>query len=116
MEQPIKDGKSRVFRVLYKNNPSFRIDESCPYFAEEDYTFVGRFRVVGLDDLFALLNNAAGTPNPLGSKEGQDYIRHHLLHTSMSVGDIAIDETDGRAYLVAPFGFKPVLKKALIYP
>lgn len=106
----------KTFKVLYKNNPSFRVDSSCPFYAEEDYTFMGRFKVVGLDDLFEFLNDAAAEPNPLGSPERQAFIRSNFLHTSMSVGDLAIDEADGQAYLCDSFGWKKVLKKSLVFP
>lgn len=43
------------------------------------------------EEMFALLNDGMETPNPLGTPEGQQFIRNNGVgHTSMSVGDFII--------------------------
>ena len=111
MEDLISDGSSKTFKVWYKNDPSFRVDAEEKNVAIEDFTFMGRFKVVELDDLFELLNT---DNNPLGSFERQTFIRSNFLHTSMSVGDMAIDESTGLAYLCASFGWQQVTVKPLV--
>lgn len=72
---------------------------------------MGNMTAYSLDCLFALLNDGdANNPSPLGTVERQAFIRHMKLHTSMSVGDIAVDRNDNISYICAPFGWEPIKK------
>jgi hypothetical protein len=77
---------------------------------EDEFVSVGKFIATDLEDLFALLNDGLEVGNPLGSQERQEFIRAQRIHTSMSVGDVAVDLETGQAYIVAPFGFSRVEK------
>ncbi len=59
--------------------------------------------------LFAVYNDGAEIPNPLGSKEGQDKIeRTGVYHTSMSINDFVV--IDGDVLIVDGCGFKNIGK------
>lgn len=112
VESPkVKAQKSKTFRVLYCHNRRNLPFETPTHYDSDNYTMVGRFKVEDLQDLFHFLNDALDEPNPLGCPESQLFIRKHLLHTSMSVGDIAIDESDMQAYYCASIGWQPILKR-----
>jgi hypothetical protein len=73
-------------------------------FTTENYAYLGNHDANGLDGLFALLNNDS---NPLGSDEWQHLIRQGITdHTSMSVGDVAVDRDTGERFLCAAFGWE----------
>lgn len=75
------------------------------------YVHMGNFESQTLNSLYALLNDGLSAPNPLGSRERQDFIRHEMLHTSMSVGDLAEDRSTGKLFMCAPIGWESVTFK-----
>lgn len=57
--------------------------------------------------MFALYNDGAKIPNPLGTKEGQEKLRSlGVGHTSMSVSDFVV--IDGDVLIVDGVGFKNI--------
>jgi hypothetical protein len=79
---------------------------------EEAYHFVGTHAAKDVDELFALLNDAReheGIPNPLGSPKIQELVISHYAggpgHTSMSVGDVAIDLEEQKVLMCASTGW-----------
>ena len=63
------------------------------------------------EELFALYNDATSVPNPLGTKEKQEYIKKiGVGHTSMSVGDFIVFGEDKKdIFVVDMMGWKEVV-------
>lgn len=59
------------------------------------YRYVGTFEADDPDALFELLQDGGGG---LGDETMQHYVLRHVLHTSMSLGDVAIQRTNGRLF------------------
>jgi hypothetical protein len=109
--------KPKSYRVFYQDNRMFR--EQAADFSSEGpialprKTFEEHYHEVGVfvaehgdpDDIFALLNDAAGIPNPLGDPASQQRIRELDLHTSMSKGDILQDVESGKMLWCASMGW-----------
>jgi hypothetical protein len=109
--------KPKKFRVFYADSLMFR--EQCMDFSSDGplalpaATFKKHYHEVGifeapngrLEEIFALLNDAAGIPNPLGEESSQLKIRELDLHTSMSKGDILQDVETGEMFYCASFGW-----------
>lgn len=108
---------AKVFRVYYQDHQMFR-EQACDFshegpialpraVFEKHYHEVGAFKAErgSPDEIFALLNDAGGIPNPLGAPEVQAKIRELDLHTSMSKGDILQDLETGKMLWCASFGW-----------
>jgi len=86
---------SVYYRKQLERNP---FGEKAPIFNKADFHYMGNHEAKNIDDLFGLLN-AAGRANPLGSAEWQHLIRQGVTdHTSMSVGDVAVDYNTGEVF------------------
>jgi hypothetical protein len=109
--------KAKSYRVFYQDSRMFR-EQACDFSSEGPIalprsTFEKHYHEVGIfeapngrpDDIFALLNDAAGIPNPLGDPSSQQKIRELDLHTSMSKGDILQDVATGKMLYCASFGW-----------
>jgi len=68
------------------------------------FVFMGDIEARTLDSVFHILNQDEG---PLTTQERQDFIREKQVHTSMSVGDVAVDEA-GEAWVCASLGWERV--------
>lgn len=92
----MRDGEGKVMAM-----PKSRFTKS--------YRLVGMFSVSGLEHLFRLLNDADGVENPLGADVIQRYVISHMEggpgHTSMSVGDIAVDLEANKMFICASLGW-----------
>ena len=72
---------------------------------ERCYRYVGAFEAESLDELFTLLQNGGGG---LGDKTVQQYVIRPVKHTSLSMGDIAVERESGKVWLLALAGWKQV--------
>jgi flagellar basal body rod protein FlgG len=68
---------------------------------DERYTRMGEFEAEGLDKLFGLLNQEG---NPLASHQYGSVVTA-AQHTSMSVGDVAMDQSTGVYHICQPIGW-----------
>lgn len=113
--------KTKSYAVFYQDGEMFR-RTSGVFDAAEDgttmalptsefrahYRYVGTHQTSGLEDLFALLNDAKeheGIPNPLGDPRLQELVIRQVGHTSMSKGDVAVDLETGKLWFCASIGF-----------
>ena len=109
--------RSKAYRVFYQDHKMFR-EQACDFSSEGPIalpkkTFEEHYHEVGVflapegrpDEIFALLNDAGGIPNPLGSPECQRRIRELDLHTSMSKGDIIQNLETGEMLYCASIGW-----------
>lgn len=109
--------KPKSYRVFYQDHQMFR-EQACDFSNEgpialPKQTFEKHYHEVGVfvaengrpDEIFALLNDAAGIPNPLGDPRSQLKIRELDLHTSMSKGDILQDTATGKMLYCASLGW-----------
>lgn len=77
----------------------------------EDWSFMGVMGAKDCDDLFRNLNEPSGRNNPLCHPEHPDgaVLQRTAVrmagHTSMSVGDIAIEMESGKAWICANEGW-----------
>lgn len=109
----------RVFDVYYRKDvaagfrDSLRSVAGCATrpFVEGAYVLVGTVSARDVDELFALLNDGTSRPNPLGTAEKQEFIRAEFLHTSMSVGDVAIDKETGDALECGTVGWEKLSRE-----
>jgi hypothetical protein len=62
------------------------------------YRYVGTFEAATLDELAGKLQNGGGG---LGDKTMQKYVIRAVQHTSLSIGDIAIERDTGRVWFAA---------------
>jgi hypothetical protein len=91
------------YRKQMERNP---FGEHGTDFKVLDFHYMGNHDADSVDGLFALLNGATETPNPLGSDQWQHLIRQGVTdHTSMSVGDVAVDRDTKEAFRCDSFGW-----------
>lgn len=78
---------------------------------KQSYRFVGVHQAENLHRLFDLLNgelylNGIQQPHPLGDPQIQDLVIEGIPgHTSMSVGDVAVDLETGQRVICASIGW-----------
>ncbi len=71
------------------------------------YRYVGTFEATHIDVLYGLLNDGIPeVPNPLGDPQLQDLVISGVGHTSMSVGDIAVDLETHKLWICASMGWR----------
>ena len=69
------------------------------------YRYVGTFEAPDLNGLVEKLQNGGGG---LGDKTMQQYVIRQVQHTSMTMGDIAIERDTGRVWFLALWGWKQI--------
>ena len=67
------------------------------------YRYVGTFEAADLDGLFALLQNGGGD---LSDATIQRYVLRLVKHTSLSMGDIAVERESGKVWLLGLEGWR----------
>lgn len=102
---------AEMFKVYYKVDPTFWIDESLTIADVLDESKFKHVRTCIADDLEEVfVQSQAENWSPMG--EARELIRRlGLSHTSMSVGDVIVSELD-TYYQVAGCGFKVILQGA----
>ena len=99
-----------TFGVYYsKTMDQGRLFDVPTHWKREEYYFLGPYEANNKDHLFGILNGAHGR-NPLSASRLQEIISREKLHTSMSVGDVLIDSTSGKAYMCAMVGWTEVVE------
>jgi len=94
----------KSFKVYYAVNPNFGF---VPSLASLDKThrFVKRIEAKGLEEVFFNMQGEVWSPNG----EARELIRSlGLKHTSMSVGDVVVDEETKKHYVVDFVGFSEI--------
>lgn len=80
-------------------------DEEREHYKPVAHVTVDLPLVTFMDYVWAKYNSP---DNPLGTKENQEYIRKHKLHTSISIGDLVFFYELDELYRVADIGFEKV--------
>ena len=100
----------KTFRV-----PAEMLNPSVPNYKwfMDDWVFVGVMAARDIDELWRNLNEPSGTNSPLCLEHPDGAVLQRTVvrmagHTSMSVGDIAIDMESGKAFMCASFGWADV--------
>jgi hypothetical protein len=95
---------SRVAAEMFKPSiPNYR-------WFMDDWRFMGVMVAADLDELFHNLNEPSGENSPLDCSHPDGKVLQNTVvrmagHTSMSVGDIAIEMDSGKAYICASCGW-----------
>lgn len=93
-----------MFRIYYAIEPSFRDDPVHFEDLKKTHKFVGSFPGDKIEDAFMFFQGEMWSPHG----EANELIRSlGLGHTSMSVGDVAIDD-EGRAFQCMMSGWKRI--------
>lgn len=99
-----------LYFVYYKKETDFRENPNVTYESVtkgNDYVFVMTHIANNLEQIFSFMQGENWSPNG----EARPYIESlDLDHTSMSVGDIALDIYTGKMYEVARAGWNEVYK------
>jgi hypothetical protein len=89
------------YEIWYARNPSFTAGVD-PAKIKETHALVKTLETDSLDEVFCLMQAENWSPNG----EARPLIRSlGLLHTSMSVGDVAVEHDNQRVWICAPFGW-----------
>jgi hypothetical protein len=95
------------YKVYYRKLPTFTLDNALTVedLAGDEFALVREVAVSSLDKVFCEMQGEVWSPNG----EARELILSlGLHHTSMSVGDVAVDE-GGRAWQCDIMGWKEVL-------
>ena len=96
------------YKVYYRKLPTFTLDRALTVddLQGDDFAMVRELTATSLDNVFVEMQGEVWSPNG----EARELILNlELHHTSMSVGDIALDE-NGRAWQCDIVGWKEVLQ------
>lgn len=97
------------FAIYYSKNPSFTFNPALTFDQvekEETHTYLQTISVESLDEVFHAMQGEVWSPNG----EARFLVRlRNLYHTSMSVGDVAIDLETVKAYQVSSIGWKELI-------
>ncbi|MCP4535654.1 MAG: hypothetical protein GY832_00735 [Chloroflexi bacterium] len=89
------------YQVFYCRRIPFTVDDSFSFLPPRTHAFIRQTESESLDDLYREMQGCVWSPNG----EARDLVaRAGVYHTSMSVGDVAVD-ANGRAWLCANRGW-----------
>lgn len=103
METKVRSPYTKSFKVYYAKEPNFGFGPK-PTLAtlDETHQFVKKVIAEDLGEVFFAMQGEIWSPNG----EARELITSlGLHHTSMSVGDVIVNETEKTYWLVEPVGF-----------